>query len=86
MTFQMGTDRVNRGRFIAAILDMFKVHLGNGQGEGESEEPVIEEIFPTATMMILLLITELAKDFFIGEPRAWHDSSGNRQRGKEDKR
>ena len=78
MTFQMVSDRVNSCGLVTAKLNMFKADLRNRQGEGKSEEPQTEEIFPTATMMILLWKRELAKNSFIIEPRAWQDSSGNR--------
>ena len=54
MTFQTVSDRVNSCGFVTAIRDMLKVDLWYMQEEGKSEEPQTEEIFPTATMMILL--------------------------------
>lgn len=76
MIFQVKSDRVYDCGFVAAILNMFKLNLKNRQAEKENEKPEIEEIFSTASVMILLFETKLAEDFFIGERRARHDSSG----------
>ena len=54
MALQMGSDRVDRCGFIAAILNLFKFDLRNRQGERDSEESETEEIFPTAPMMNFL--------------------------------